>query len=357
MRIMGRPRALVAVVAGALLLAGCGSGPSQVGAAAVIGDRTVSIDQVQALIDKAVREQPYAQKLASEHKLEVLGRAAVTQLVLHELLAQAAEKQGITPNYGQIDAQLAKDPLNGPVPADASNEAQAVSQVVARARDHREELTDTYLSQALAEKLIPNLSVTFDFTTIGTLPDPNTGSAPQGPEAKKAALDLARQFAADPAAAKKRISSDVQFEATARQRAKAAGNTNVDAIPPLTGLGDAVPAAQAGALASTPVFGSPAGTVTAVPFPSQDLAGTWLVAVVRQRTDDRAVATEQAPELDAATKTAIGMRQLQPLFDELGARINKRYGVWDAVGMTVVPNQDAVEGLVLPPGGSGSAKQ
>ncbi len=356
MRIMGRPRALVAVVAGAFLLAGCGSGPSQVGAAAVVGDHTVSIDQVQELIDKAVREQPYAQKLAGEHKLETLGRAAVTQLVLHELLLQAAAKQGITPNHGQIDAQLAKDPLNGPVPADASNEAQAVSQVVARSRDHRESLTDTYLAQALAEKAVPNLSVTFDFTTIGSMPDPNTGSALQGAEAKKAALDLARQFAADPAAAQQRIGADVQYEAQLRQQAKQQGN-NVDAIPPLTGLGDAVPAAQAGALASTPIFGSPAGTVTAVPYPSQDLAGTWLVAVIRQRTDDRTVATEQAPALDAGTKTAVGMRQLQPLFDELGARVNKRYGVWDAVGLTVVPNQDATQGLVLPPGGSGRTQQ
>ncbi|MEU0537111.1 SurA N-terminal domain-containing protein [Amycolatopsis tolypomycina] len=356
MRIIGRPRALVAVVAGALLLAGCGSGPSQVGAAAVVGDRTVSIDQVQALIDKAVREQPYAQKLAAEHKLELLGRTAVTQLVAHELLLQAAEKQGITPNYGQIDAQLAKDPLNGPVPADASNEAQAVSQVVTRSRDHREGLTDTYLAQALAEKLLPNLSVTFDFTTIGSMPDPNTGSALQGDDAKKAALDLARQFAADPAAAAKRIGSDVQYEAQLRQQAKQAGR-NVDSIPPLSGLGDTVPATQAGALASTPVFGSPAGTVVAVPYPSQDLAGTWFVGVVRQRTDDRAIATERTPELDAATKTAIGMRQLQPLFDELGVRVNKRYGVWDVVGMSVVPNLDSTQGVVLSPGGSGRTQQ
>ncbi|MEU4247043.1 SurA N-terminal domain-containing protein [Amycolatopsis sp. NPDC026612] len=353
---MGRPRALVAVVAGALLLAGCGSGPSQVGAAAVIGDRTVSIDQVQELIDKAVREQPYAQKLAKEHKLEVIGRAVVGQLVVHELLLKAAEKHGITPNYAQIDAQLAKDPLNGPVPADVTNEAQAVNQVVARTRDHREELIDTLLAQALADKAVPNLSVTFDFTTIGSMPDQTTGTALQGPEARKAALDLARQFAADPAAATQRIGADTQYEAQLRQQAKQAGK-NVDSIPPLTGLGEAVPAAQAGGLAATPVFGSPAGTVTAVPYPSQDLAGTWLVAVVRQRTDDKTVATEQAPELDATTKTAIGMRQLQPLFDELGVRVNKRYGVWDVVAMNVVPTADGAQGIVLPPGGSGRTQQ
>jgi len=354
MRIMGRPRALVAVVAGALLLAGCGSGPSQVGAAAIVGDRAISIDQVQNLITKAVREQPYAQKLASEHKLELLGRAIVSQLVVHELLTQAAEKAGISPNYGQIDAQLAKDPLTGPVPADASNEAQAVGQVVARTRDHREELTDTFLAQALADKAAPNLSVTFDYTSIGSMPDSTTGATPEGPAAKQAAFDLARQFAADPAAITKRVGADVQYEASLRQQAAQQGQ-NVDSIPPLTGANEVLPASQAGTLAATPLYGSPVGTVTVFPYPQRE--GTWFIGVVRQRVDNKPVATEQAPELDAATKTAIGMRQLQPLFDELGARVNKRYGVWDVVSMNVVPNLDNAQGLVLPSGGSSPKQQ
>ncbi|OXM65520.1 hypothetical protein CF165_23130 [Amycolatopsis vastitatis] len=350
MRIMGRPRALVAVVAGALLLAGCGSGPSQVGAAAIIGDRSISVDQVQNLIDKAVREQPYAQKLASEHKLDVLGRAVVGQLVLHELLAKAAEKQGVTPNYAQIDTQLANDPLNGPVPADSGNETQAVNLVVARTRDHREELTDTFLAQSLADKVLPNLSVGFDYTSIGLVADPSTGAQPQGTEAKKAAFDLARQFAANPAAANQRIGSDVQYLTALRQQ-----SGNPESVPGFAGGGNVVPAAQAGTLATTPLFGSPTGSVVVMPYPGEGNA--WLVAVIRQRTDDKPVATEKAPELDASTKTAIGMRQLQPLFDQLGVRINKRYGVWDAVAMNVAPSADASQGTVVPPGGSGRTQQ
>lgn len=354
MRIMGRPRALVAVVAGALLLAGCGSGPSQAGAAAIVGDRSISLDQVQHLIDKAVNEQPYAKKLASEHKLDVLGRAVVGQLVVHELLTQAAQKEGISANSGQIDAQLKSDPLAGPVPADASNEAQAVSQVVARARDHREELTDTYLAQALAEKALPNLSVTFDYTSIGSMPSADGSEPPQGDAAKKAAYDLARQFAADPASIDKRITGDAQFEQSLRQQAAQAGQ-NTDSIPPLTGVGEVQPASQVAALATTPLYGSPANSVTVFPYPNR--AGTWFVGVVRQRADDKPVATEQAPSLDATTKTALGMRQLQPYLDELGVRVNGRYGVWDVVGMSVVPNQDAAQGLVLPIGGAKPAQQ
>ncbi|EOD66093.1 SurA N-terminal domain-containing protein [Amycolatopsis vancoresmycina] len=352
MRIIGRPRALVGVVAGALLLAGCGSGPSQVGAAAVIGDRSISIDQVQDLITKAVREQPYAQKLAAEHKLDLVGRAVVSQLVLHELITKAAEKQGVTPNYAQIDAQLAKDPLTGPVPADASNETQAVSQVVARTRDHREELTDTFLAQALADKTVPNASVTFDYTSVGLVPDATTGSSVEGPAAKTAAFDLAKQFAADPAATK-RIGADVQYLAALRQRATQMGQS-AESIPPFASVGEAVPAAQASALAAGPLFGSPVGSTVVFPFPNNQ--GAWFVGVIRQRTD-KPVATEQAPDLDAATKTAAGIRQAQPLFDELGVRINKRYGVWDVVAMTVVPNEDAAQGIVLSPGGSGRTQQ
>ncbi|MCR6487247.1 SurA N-terminal domain-containing protein [Amycolatopsis sp. OK19-0408] len=351
---MGRPRALVAVVAGAFLLAGCGSGPSQVGAAAIVGDHSVSIDRVQDLINKAVREQPYAQKLASEHKLDQLGRAIVGQLVVHELLTQIAEKEGIAVNYGQVDAQLKSDPLTGPVPADSSNEAQAVSQVVARTRDHREELTDTYLAQALAEKKLPNLSVTFDYTSIGSMPSQDGSEPPQGPAAQKAAYDLARQFAADPAAVAKRITGDAQYEQQLRQQAAQAGQ-NTDSIPPLTGVGEVQPAAQVPALATTPLFGSPANSVTVFPYPNR--AGTWFVGVVRQRVDDRPVATEQAPALDATTKTAIGMRQLQPYADKLGVRVNARYGVWDVVGMSVVANQDTAQGLVLPLGGAAPTQQ
>ncbi|WP_235191061.1 SurA N-terminal domain-containing protein [Amycolatopsis rifamycinica] len=350
---MGRPRALVAVVAGALLLTGCGSGPSQVGAAAVIGDRTVSIDQVQELINKAVREQPIAQKLAGEHKLDVVGRAVVSRLVLHELLVKAAEKQGIRPNYAQIDAQLAKDPLNGPVPADASNEAQAMTQVVARVRDHREELTDTYLAQALADKVVPNASVTFDYTSVGLVPDPTTGAQVEGADAKKAAFDLARQFAADPAASAKRLQADGQYLTSLRQRAAQMGQSP-ESVPAFAGVGEVLPAAQVGSLAAGPLFGSPVGSAVVFPFPNTPRA--WFVGMIRQRSD-QPVATEQAPELDAATKTAIGMRQTQPLFDELGVRVNKRYGVWDVVTMNLAPDEDATQGLVLSPGGSGRTQQ
>lgn len=351
MRIMGRPRALVAVVAGALLLAGCGTGPSQVGSAAIVGDTSISIDQVQNLIDKAVREHPYAQKLASEHKLDLLGRAFVGQLVLHELLLKAAQQEGISPNYGQIDAQLAKDPLAGAVPANSANEAQAVSQVATRARDHREELTDANLAQELADKTMPDLAVAFDYTSIGSLPTSDGQEPPQGPAAQKAAYDLGRQFAADPAAAAKRVGADNQYEQSLRQQAASQGQ-NVDSIPPLTGVNVVLPAAQAGVLAATPLFGSATGTVAVFPYPNQQ--GTWFVAVVRQRSDDKPVATEQPQTLDPATKGAIGMRQLQPYFDRLGVRVNPRYGVWDVVGLTVVPDQDAAQGLVL---SSGAPKQ
>ena len=349
MRIMRRPRALTAVVASALLLAGCGSGPSQVGAAAVVGDTAISLDKVQELIDKAIREQPYAQKLASEHKLDVLGRAFVGQLVTHELLAQVAEKENVSADPGRIDAQLANDPLNQPVPADSTDETTAVSQVASRTRDHREELTDTYLAQRLADKIMPNLTVTFDFTSVGLLPTADGGAAPQGEAARAEAFELARQFAANPASATARIAQDMQTEQAARQSAAQSGQ-NVDNIPPLGGLGVAQPATQASVLATTPLYGSPAGTVTVFPYPS--LQGVWFVGVVRQRSADKPVATEQADPPDATTKTAIGIRLLQPYLDQLGVRINPRYGTWDVLSMSILTPGGApsIQGLVLLPG-------
>ena len=129
---------------------------------------------------------------------------------------------------------------------------------------------------------------------------------------------------------------------------------SADSVPPFAGVGEALPAAQAGSLAAGPLFGSPVGSAVVFPFPNNK--GAWFVGMIRERTD-KPVATEQAPELDAATKTAIGMRQVQPLFDELGVRINKRYGAWDVLTMTLAPNQDATQGIVLSPGGSGRTQQ
>ncbi|HET6501110.1 MAG TPA: hypothetical protein VFG87_10145 [Amycolatopsis sp.] len=313
---MPRPRAFFAAFTGCLLLAGCGSGPSQTQTAAYVGDGTVSIDQVQQLIDKAVQEQPAAQQLAQQHKLDQLGREVVRQLVVHEEITSAARREGLTADPVTV-AQEA-NALDQPVSADATDPSQLPEGIVARARDHTEYATDYELEQRLGAKYFATMSVTFDYTTVSS--DDN------GPR-RDQALAKAEQFAANPAAAANVVRTDA-----------AAG---LDAS-----LGTSLPATQSPTFASSVLFGVPAGTVvTFQPDPSQAL---WVVAVIRQHTVNAAVPAGQSVQPTAGQLASIGTRLLQPDVDTAGVRINPRYGVWDPVAMDLAPSAAETSGIVLP---------
>jgi len=334
MRIMGRRRALVAVGASALLLAGCGSGPSQVGAAAFVGGTTVSLDKVQQVIDKAVSEPPYGQQLAAQHKVDAIGREAVRQLIVHELLVKAAAKQGLVPDEGEIALQMTKPAA--PVPA--ADEAAAVTQVVARARDPHEQLSDANLEKQLATKAQKTLSVTFDY--IALVPGDSASTDPAA--LRSQAFDITRKFAGNPAGARQAMQQQLS---DAQQQASMSGQ-DPSAIP--IHFDQVVTAAQAPSLAVGPVFGVPANTVVAVQA-SLPQNAVWYVFMVNKRTDSPVAGdAEGAPTPEQVS--AIGIRMLQSSIADAGIRINPRYGVWDVVGMKVVPNQDATTGLVVPYG-------
>jgi hypothetical protein len=326
MRIMGRPRALIAVLGTCLVLAGCGSGPSQVGAAALLGDQEISVDQVQALIDKAVQEQPAAQQLAQQHKLDQLGREAVHQLVLHQLLTQTAQRDGVSADPAQVSQVLAQDPLAVPVPTSNVDPSQLAQQIVYRARDHREVITDQLLLQSLGQQYVDKMSVTFDYTTVSA----DSGGA-QPVSMREQAFAKAEQMAADPGAAQRIISHD-----------EAAG---LDAA-----TGVQASAVQRPDLAGTVLFGAAPGSVVAFQPSSQD-AG-WAIVVVRRRDLSTPQPTGQSAEPTAGQLAALGQRLLQPRFDQAGLKINPRYGVWDPAALNLAPSAAETTGLVLSVKGS-----
>ncbi|OXM73221.1 hypothetical protein CF166_11060 [Amycolatopsis sp. KNN50.9b] len=322
MRIMGRSRSLLAALAACLLLAGCGSGPSQVGAAVIVGDREITVDQVQDLLDKAVLEQPAAQQLSQQHKLDLLGREIVRQLVVHDVLARAAQREGLAVDPRLLDQFLADDPLADPVSTAGADPSQLAQQIANRVRDHREVITDSLLLQALGQKYLDRMSVTFDYTSVSS----DLGGA-QPLDRREQAIAKAEQMAASPAAAAEVI------------RADAAAGVR-------TSVGEAVPAAQAPDLATLVLFGVPPGTVVAFQ-PSQEQA-VWIVAIVRERNLNAPSSGEQAVQPSPAQLAAIGQRLLQPYVEEAGVRINPRYGVWDPVAMNLAPSSAETTGVVVP---------
>jgi hypothetical protein len=344
MRIMGRPRALVAAVAGALLLAGCGSGPSQVGSAVIVGDRSVGIDQVQSMIDQAVREQPYAQKLAREHKLDLLGREIVRQTVLHELVLRAAKQENFVADQAKI-AQKAATQTSTPVKDTGQGDQIAVSQMVANLRDRTERATDTYFEQELTNKYLPKLSVGADYVGI-------TATSETDPEARARAFDLAKQFSADPG----KIQGTIQQASQEAQQAQQNGAPGPGGFSD-AGLTELFGASQYPSLAQTALFGSAANSV--VVFQARMPAKPdWYVFVVHARGTDKALpADQEAQKPTDELLTAIGVRLLQPYLEQTGLRVNPRYGVWDVVSMNLVPNQDATKGIVLPLRGAAPTQQ
>ncbi|MFJ8910961.1 hypothetical protein [Amycolatopsis sp. NPDC102389] len=325
MRIMGRRRALVGVLAGSLLLAGCNAGPGQVGAAVIIGGKTVSVDRVQQLIDKAVREHPYGQQLASEHKLDLVGREIVRQEILHDLTERAAQREGVRVDESLVVNALQNDPLAKPMEANPQNDpALSVQQLVARVRDHRDALVDAALQTQLAMKYLDKLTVTFDFSSVSSTDA--TGS--DADKLRDQAIEKARKFAASPNAAAELIAQDQQ---TADTQA---------------GTGQKLPAMQSPATAATVLFGLEPGTVAAFqPTPQQPL---WVVVVVRERAADKPVASDQAAQPSAQQLAGVGIRLLQPYLDQVDLKVNPRYGVWDVVGMDLAPNEASKKGIVLP---------
>jgi hypothetical protein len=333
MRIMSRPRVLFAVLASCFLLAGCGSGPGQAGAAVIIGDHVVSIDQVQALIDRAVQDQPLARQMGQQHKLDLIGREAVKQLVVHDVLTKVAKREGLVVNEAQISQTLAKDPLVQPLPSDGSVPPdQAAKEIVIRARDHREALTDVLLQQQLALKYLTRLSVTFDVSPVsGQNADGSVANA------RDKAIEKAKLFAADPAAAMAALQQDAQaFAMQAAQQGQ----------QPPQNIGIQLVAAQSPDFAATALFGVPAGTVIA--FQPSPADATWLVVVVRNRVAGAPVVVNQATQPTPDQLAAIGQRLLQPDIDAASPKINPRYGVWDPVALNLAPSAATTTGIVLP---------
>ncbi|MEU8411284.1 hypothetical protein AB0C24_00765 [Amycolatopsis japonica] len=325
MRIMGRRRALVGVLAGSLLLAGCNAGPGQVGAAVIIDGKTVSVDRVQQLIDKAVREHPYGQQLAGEHKLDLVGREIVRQEILHDLTERAAQREGVRVDESLVVNALQNDPLAKPMEANPQNDpALSVQQLVARVRDHRDALVDAALQTQLAMKYLDKLTVTFDFSSVSSTDA--TGS--DADKLREQAIEKAKKFAASPNAAAELIAQDQQ---TADTQA---------------GTGQKLPAMQSPATAATVLFGLEPNTVAAFqPTPQQPL---WVVVVMRERAADKPVASDQATQPTAQQLAGVGIRLLQPYLDQVDLKVNPRYGVWDVVGMDLAPNEASKKGIVLP---------
>lgn len=280
------------------LVAACGSGPSQAGSAAIIGEQAVPLGAVQARLDVALARTDVVDQLTAQGvRTEDISRDVVTRSVLHTLLAEAAQREGIVVTDEQVTEELAT----------AGGEELLLQRTVFTPESLREAARDQLTAIALAEKYVDRLVVTVDIT-----------------------------------------SAQNQADAEAKARTVAAGGAAADALfddPRTAQQGLVLRASDDPVSAGEVYFGTPAGRVIAFqPSPGQ---AVWVVLRVTSRTIEPAPAAGTAGQVDRDTLVGIGERLVQPLADELGVEVNPRFGVWDPIRLRVVPSGPQA-GLILP---------
>ncbi|PXY21267.1 SurA N-terminal domain-containing protein [Prauserella muralis] len=308
-RIIRRPATLLIALIAGLVLAGCGSGPSQVNAAALVGDRTIPLGDVQQEVQWLLDNAPAAQQAKQQGKFAERAREVVRSRVVHELLSVAAQREKLSADRSEVDKLISSAGGTEGIARELGIAPERVRQVA----------TDEVLLPKLGQRYADRLSVHYVGAAV-------VKESP-GSTAKDQARELGRAIANDPDNAAAVI--------------REAGHKVVDER---TSLADAL--SNQPEFGISAVFGAPEGSVVVIQ-PSQEQTG-WLVALIKDRSLSPATQSQSsAQQLDSRALYWAGYRQLQPIADELGVKINPRYGVWDDTSVAVVASEDEVAGYQL----------
>jgi hypothetical protein len=325
---------LVGLSAAAVLLSACGSGPSQVGSALIVGNTSVSVDQVQQELDNVLNTQPAIQQAQQQGNLDVASRNIVTTHVLHQLAARAVGEYHITVNDQQVDQLITQ----------SGGISKVAATLYTDPADTREAVKDVLIEAALARKYADTLTVDFGYVTTTN---------------RAEAIRYGQQIAANPGALTSIVNSaNAAAQAAGSQGGAGQTDAQLSIAQYLSGVQQAQQQAQQqGQQAPTendgPVFGTPVNSVV-VFQPDPPTAGQpaeWVVALIKSRANGPSSATggqSVADTSDLGTLEGIGQSLLQSDATALGIKISPRYGVWDQVGMHVVADGDQDAGAEFP---------
>ena len=319
-------RLVAALTVSVMALTACSTGPGQHNTAVIVDGHAISVDEVQGILSKIVRDQPAAKPLAKEHKLDLVSREIVSQLVVHELVTKAAKREGLRVDPEQLNKEVAKDPLAQEIPTDGSVPPEALaSQLVYRGRDLRDYVSDQLLLTKLADKYFGKLITDYRLVPV---------------EKADEAAALAERVAADPR------SAPAEFT-------KAAG-PNAGQPDPQTGqVSDPAQPNQATG-ADAFLLSAPDNSVLVLPAGQgeQGGGGFQVVQVLSHEVSDT---PQQAGDIDPSQLPTLGRFLLRSYAFDGELTLNPRYGVWNALMMNVVPKAEAeVSGMVLTPGSTPS---
>ena len=299
---MSRRVTVFAVVALAgLLLTGCGSDVKDPNTAALVGTQVVPLDTTQQDISAVLAKETEARSYLQQHKFDQAAREILAVKVKHLLAQEAAKQENIMVNQDQVDKAVASQ--GGAKAASAGT--------IYTAQSYRDSIWDSLVATALGEKYAARLSVTVDYTGV-------TDQA--------AAEKMVKQIEANPS----------KIHEIMAKGADEASDTGTQVVS----------VANSQQAAGNPLFGFEAGSVVA--FPVQQAGSAWAVVHITKR-EVKPTAADPQQKFDPDVTGALGERLLGLYAQQLGITINPRYGVWDAVSLSIAASSDQAAGIYVAP--------
>lgn len=267
----------------------------------IVGDRAVPLERIQTELDSVLDRTELVSKLTAQGGGPPdIARDIVTRAVLHDLLVRQAATEGIAIPEPAVEAAIAE--LGG-VEALLENS-------LSDAAGLREQVRDGLIAAELARRAV-GLTVTADLVAVPS---------------REEADGVAKVFSTGGPGADALFAMNPQSSV---QGMKYVAATNPE-------------------IAGTVLFGTPVGrTVVFQPDPQQ---ASWIVFRVTGRSADAPPDAQAVSQISQSQLVAIGERTLQPVADQVGVRVNPRYGVWDPILLRVVP-ADLAAGAILPAAG------
>ncbi|CAA9336811.1 MAG: hypothetical protein AVDCRST_MAG16-1624 [uncultured Frankineae bacterium] len=313
-------RLAAATALAVLLLSGCGSASLRPGAAAVVGEERIPADRLTAVVERGLSDPQAAEALGQDRA--AFQRQTLGRLINREVLQAAAEREGVTVDQGDVDALLQQA-------ISAAGSREAVEAQVAQNGISKQDLPgvvrDAVLEQALADELTKDEQVTDE-----QLQEQYAQGLAQYDQVRSRHILVADEAQARAILAQVQADPS-RFAALAAEFSTDESNKDRGGDLGTAGRGQFVDEFEA------LLFSAKPGSYGVV----QTEFGWHVVNVIERRTTSLAEATPELRRgvLQEQRASATGAR-LREVADDLGVKVNPRFGRWDAETGTVEAVED-----------------
>jgi parvulin-like peptidyl-prolyl isomerase len=303
-------RLVVSAGLAVLVLSGCGSGQVRPGAAALVGEQRITVDTLQRVVERGLAD-PQAEEAVGADR-SGFQRQVLARLVNREVLREAAAREGVTVDDGDVDAQL--EEFAEQAGGEEALEAQAAQNGIAE-QDLEPLLRDVVLEQALGDELTADEDVPQE--QLQGLYQQNIA---QYDRVRSRHILVAEEAQARSLLAQVREDPS-QFADLAAEFSIDPSNKDQGGELGLKGKGEFVPEFEALLFSAEP--------------DTYDVVQTqfgWHVVHVQER--QRTSLAEATPELRRAAlqeqRAEATGALLREVASDLGVKVNPRFGRWDA---------------------------